>query len=106
VRPLTDQVLVSSATIVEFTAQLTLTIVRGFDPTDLSSKVAEQLTALVTRRHRLGAKIPLSALIAASHVEGILSVSFASPVADIEVEKDEAPYCTAIQVDYEIVDDV
>lgn len=104
IRPLTDSVLVSSATPTNYTIEVTLDIYRPLDPAIVTAAAEEALNALVASRHRIGSQVPLSAIYAAAHVEGVEEVTIVSPVADVDATAVQAPYCTGITVNYNMVD--
>ncbi|EDY85459.1 baseplate J-like protein [gamma proteobacterium HTCC5015] len=97
-RPTTDHVIVQSATIINYTVEAELTIYPGPDGTTVLESAQQAVAAYVSDNHRLGRDITISGLHAALHKEGVQNVALTAPVADIEVSKSEAAYCTAIDI--------
>lgn len=96
VRPLTDHVTVQSATIIEYVVTAALTFYSGPDPTSVLAQASAALTDYISAHHRLGHDITRSGLFAALHQPGVQNVTLDAPAADIAVDADAAPYCTAI----------
>lgn len=98
VRPLTDQVTVQSATIVNYEIIATLYIPTGPDPDAVRDAALASAQAFVSARHRVGADVRLSALYAALHVGGVERVTLSAPgiVADLVITAVQAPFCTDI----------
>lgn len=98
VRPLCDTVNVQAATIVEYAITAALTLAEGPDSAVVLAAAEASAAAYAAAQHALGQSIYLSAVYAALHVTGVLHVALSAPVADIAIDPDEAPYCTAITV--------
>ena len=98
VRPLTDEVLVESAEIVNYAITAQLKLYPGPDATVVLDAATSAATAYAESNHRLGRDVTLSGLYAALHQEGVQSVLLTAPVADIVVERNQASYCTAITI--------
>jgi len=98
VRPLTDNVTVQTAMIVEYSVDATLEIENGPDPDVVLAAAEEAVTTYVEQIRRIGYTIPLSGLFAALHQPGVRKVTLASPSADVEIEDGEAGYCASIAV--------
>jgi phage-related baseplate assembly protein len=98
IRPLSEQVLVSAPTIVNYTLTLALTLFPGPSTELVTSAVQSALQAFAANSHRLGTDIIRSAIDAAAHVAGVKKVVITSPAADIVCTDGQAPYCTAIAV--------
>lgn len=98
VRPLTDQVTVQSATIVEYTVSAELTFYEGPDPATVLDQASAALSAYISTHHRLGHDITRSGLFAALHQAGVQNVTLSAPAADLVVDSDEAAYCTGITI--------
>ena len=98
VRPLTDSVVVQSATITSYEVIATLYVLQGPDPTVVKDTALAAVTAFVARQHKVGADIRLSALYAALHVAGVDRVTLSAPgiTSDLVIDAEHAPYCTAI----------
>ena len=98
VRPLTDQVLVESAEIVNYAIAAQLTLYPGPDATVVLNAANAAAAAYTEVNHRLGRDVTLSGLYAALHQEGVQNVVLSSPVADIAVARNQASYCTGITI--------
>lgn len=98
VRPLTDEVIVQSATIVEYAIGADLYIYPGPESEPIVAAAIVRATAYAQEQRRLGRDIRRSAIFAALHVEGVQRVELTAPAADIVIDSDEASYCTAIAV--------
>lgn len=98
IRPLTDNVTVQSATIVDYTVDATLTIYEGPDATVVKNAAESALQKYIDEQHRLGRDVTLSGLYAALHQPGVQNVDLASPTADIVIAADEASNCTGTSV--------
>ena len=98
VRPLTDSAVVQSATVTEYEVIATLYVLQGPDPSVVLSAAQASVAAFVSRQHRVGADVRLSALYAALHVAGVDRVTLSAPgvVADLVLDAEHAPYCTDI----------
>lgn len=98
VRPLTDQVLVESAGIVNYAITAQLKLYPGPDATVVLDAANASAAAYAETNHRLGRDVTLSGLYAALHQEGVQNVVLSSPVADIAVARNQASYCTGITI--------
>ena len=94
VRPLTDQVLVKSATIIPYTVEATLTFYDGPDQDVVMAAAQAALDEYTERQHRMGRDVTLSGIYAALHQEGVHNVDLTEPSDSIVVAWDEASYCT------------
>lgn len=97
-RPLTDEVIVVPAGVLAYAVEATLKVLPGPDGGLIRSTALGRLHAYVSERHRIGATVPLSGIMAALTVEGVDRVILASPSADVEPQPWEAPYCTGLTV--------
>ncbi len=98
VRPLTDQVIVQAATVMNYTIEVVLTFYSGPDSAVVRDAAAQEVTLFVNSHHRLGHDITVSGLHAALHRAGVQNVEIVSPAEDIVVGAAEAAYCTEIIV--------
>ena len=90
VRPLTDQVTVQSATIVDFAVDAQLTIYPGPDAALIEAAALTSLQKELAERRRLGRDVTRSALFRALHVGGVHNVTLTSPAADIILDDTQA----------------
>lgn len=99
VRPLTDQVNVSSPTRTDYDIEVDVTIFTDADPTVTQSDIQTRLDAFVlAKRQTLGQDVKISQIIAQSVTSGVYDVSVVSPAADIIVDNTEFAYCNTITV--------
>jgi phage-related baseplate assembly protein len=98
VRPLTDDVQVQSAQIIDYSINAILTLYDGPDADFVLDKAREAARLYANAHHVLGHDITVSALHAALHQAGVQNVNLISPPADIVIAAHQAAYCTGIQV--------
>ncbi len=98
VRPLTDQVTVQSAEIVNYTIDAELTLYPGPDGDVVLQAATAAVQLHIEESSRLGRDVSLSAIYAALHQEGVQKVTLNSPVADIAIANHQAPSCTSVNV--------
>lgn len=98
VRPLCDQVTVQSATIVTYTVTAALCTYPGPDAAVIRQRAEDAAAAYIAAHHRLGHDITRSGLLAALHQPGVQNVALSAPAADVVIDADEAPWCTALTV--------
>jgi phage-related baseplate assembly protein len=98
VRPLTDFVTVQSATIKQYAVRATLIFFAGPDRSVALAEANKQVKKYTDDMHKLGMAITLDGVYAAARAPGVQKVLLAEPAADIPATKQEAPYCTAIEL--------
>ena len=98
VRPLTDNVTVQSASIVNYAVTAELTMYPGPDSEVVRQAAQDAVTSYVESVRRIGYDVTLSGLYAALHQPGVQSVVLTSPLATVTVGNGQAAYCTAITV--------
>lgn len=98
VRPLTDQVLVESAVIVNYSIVAQLTLYPGPDADVVLSAANAAAAAYAETNHRLGRDVTLSGLYAALHQEGVQNVLLTSPPSSIAIARNQASFCTGIAI--------
>lgn len=96
VRPLTDNVTVQSATIVNYTVDATLYFYSGPGSEQALANAQAAIEAYTEKQHRLGLDVTLSGVYAALHQPGVQRVELAAPTASIVVDRQSAAYCTGI----------
>lgn len=99
IRPLTDFVTIYPAEIVEYQVNAILYIQSGPAPAAVVDSASAAVTAYVSSKHAMGTAVPLSGIYAALHVEGVEKVELLSPLADLNMAKQQASYCTNINVE-------
>lgn len=98
VRPLTDDVTVQAATIVEYTVTAVLTVLPGPDGSVVLAQAEAALAAYIAQTQRLGRDVTRSGIFAALHQPGVQNVTLTAPAADVVIAADEASFCTATDV--------
>lgn len=95
VRPLTDNVTVQAATIVNYAVEAELVVFAGPDHAVVLDAAQAAIEAYVAQQG-IGRDITLSGIYAALHQSGVERVNLTLPVANITIDDDEAGFCTAI----------
>lgn len=98
VRPLTDEVIVQTAEIVDYVIQAELTIFRGPDPTVVLANANTSLNAWLAGAGKLGMDAPRAIISAKLAVEGVQNVHLVLPAADVETDDTQAAHCAGINV--------
>ena len=98
VRPLTDKVTVQSAGIRRYSIDAELKLEKGVTEDIALQAAQEAIRKYSLTTHRLGAVVSLSAIYAALHQTGVLSVVLHHPRREIVCQSTEAPFCTSIKV--------
>jgi phage-related baseplate assembly protein len=96
VRPLTDQVIVQSANIINYAIDATLYFLDGPDKTVVLTQANEQLANYIEKSHRIAHDITLSGIYAALHQPGVQRVELHSPANDIIINEQSAAYCNNV----------
>ncbi|MDR6128047.1 baseplate J/gp47 family protein [Sphingomonas sp. SORGH_AS_0438] len=97
-RPMTDALTVQPATIIRYAIDATIRTFDGPDASIVLKTARARLDDYVAACHRLGRDVARSGILAALHVEGVVSVQLAAPAADIPVDRTQAPWCTGIAI--------
>lgn len=98
VRPLTDQVTVQSAAIVNYSITATIYTYPGPDSAVVIASAQAAVEKMAADLHRMGKDVARSAVYAALHQPGVSKVVLSSPAADITISDTQASYCTAINL--------
>ena len=98
IRPLSEEVLVSPAAIVNYTIEILITLFPGPSDEIVLQTADANLAAFADAHHKIDADIVHSAIDAAAHIAGVKKVTIVSPAADIVCNASQAPYCTGITV--------
>ena len=98
IRPLTDEVIVQAATIVNYQIAAKIYTLPGPDSSSVLTTAQQRITAYAESMHRIGRRPTLSGIYAALHIEGVDRVELTSPAADVAVGETQASWCTAINV--------
>lgn len=95
VRPLTDNVTVQSASIVNYTISATLLFFAGVSSALVLANVNASIASYVSNQHKIGYDITASGVMAALHLPGVQNVTL-SGFVDIIVSDVQAAYNTGI----------
>ena len=98
VRPLTDEVIVQAAGIVNYQITAKIYTLPGPDSSSVLTTAQHRVAAYAESMHRIGRRPTLSGIYAALHIEGVDRVELTSPAADVAVGETQASWCTAINV--------
>ena len=96
VRPLCDNVIVQSASIVSYAITATLFFYPGPDSAVVMAAAQAAATAYAAAQHRIGRDVTISGLHAALHQPGVQRVVLTSPAAALTIGSAQASWCTAI----------
>lgn len=98
VRPMTDQVTVLSASIVNYTVTAELVLYPGPDSAVVLEAAQSALAAYIEAQRRIGYDVTLSGIYAALHQPGVQRVNLTAPAANLVIGDGEASYCTSATV--------
>lgn len=98
VRPMTDQVNVLTASIVEYEITAELVMYPGPDSTVVLQSAIDAVTVYADSVHKIGYDVTLSGIFAALHQPGVQRVNLTSPTANISIGEGQASYATAISI--------
>lgn len=104
VRQLGAPVTVNGAAIIAYSVQATLKIPSVTGAAEAVAAARKAMQAEADKRHALGSRVPISAIHAALSQPGVLEVVLSSPATDVVPTATQAPYCTAIQLATEVVE--
>jgi len=105
VRPLTDYLTVTSAQIISYTIEASITTYAGPDASVVLAQSQQRVNAYVAAHHRLGRDVTRSALFAALHSEGVQRVLLHQPESNLLLQRHQAAYCTHITLNHAGTDD-
>ncbi|KWC22752.1 baseplate assembly protein [Burkholderia ubonensis] len=98
VRPLTDKVTVQGAEILRYAVRARLVFFAGPDRAVALAEANKAMKKYTDDMHRLGMEVTLDGLYAAARAAGVQKVILESPAAGIPATKQQAPYCTGIEL--------
>ncbi|ROO27876.1 baseplate assembly protein [Salinisphaera orenii] len=105
VRPLNDNPRVRSAAIQPYEINATLYVFAGPDSELIVEEARAKAREYADTQHRLGYDVTLSGVYAALHRPGVQRVDLHNPVETWTINRQQAPYCTAINIDYGGIDE-
>lgn len=98
VRPLTDEVTVLSANIVNYTIDAELKLYPGPDSSVVLQSAIDAVKAYAEAQRRIGYDVTLSGLYHALHQPGVQNVTLNQPTESLVLGNGQASYCTSINV--------
>ncbi|NOW46179.1 phage-related baseplate assembly protein [Novosphingobium sp. SG751A] len=97
-RPLTDQVIVQSATIVPYTITAAITVFDGPDGDVVLANAQAGAEAYRIAARKIGRDINRANIFAAIAVAGVSNVALSSPAADMPMDDTQCGHCLAINL--------
>jgi len=98
VRPLTDEVTVNPAALIDYTIEAHLYVFAGPDQQLILQTAQESLAAYLAKARRLGRDVVRSAITAALHVGNVARVELIHPASDIVITQAQIGHPTAVAV--------
>lgn len=98
IRPLTDEVSVIAAELVDYTLELEVYLYPGPEAAPIVAESQARAEAYALEQARLGRDVRLSAVMAAGHAPGVQRVVVVSPPADIVISDTQAARATSVSV--------
>ncbi|MFB9136714.1 baseplate J/gp47 family protein [Vibrio olivae] len=98
VRPLTDEVIVQSVKLVEYSVDATIYVDDSPESEPIVEEALVSLDRYINGQFRLGRSIRRSAIMASLHVTGVQNVVLTEPQEDILISKEQAGHCVQIVV--------
>ncbi|MCA8050495.1 baseplate J/gp47 family protein [Burkholderia arboris] len=98
VRPLTDKVTVRGADILRYQVRARLVFFAGPDRAVALAQANRAMKQYTESMHRLGMEVTLDGIYAAARAAGAQKVILESPLAGLPASKQQAPYCTGIEL--------
>lgn len=97
-RPMTDQVTVQSAAIVDYTVEAELVILPGPAPDVVRQAAVKAITSYAEAQRKIGYDVTLSGVYASLHQPGVHRVNLTSPAANIAIGSGQSSYCSNITI--------
>ena len=98
IRPLSEEVLIRSASIIEWSLDADIYTYGGPDQTIVLDVAKKSFTTYITQHQMLGHDITLSGLYAALHVPGVFKVVLNSPLTDVVCDAGQAAWCVSANI--------
>ena len=102
IKPLTDDVVVGSASLALYRVELTILVPRGPAPGVIADAAKAAVEAAAAARYAIGAKVYVNALEGAAYVGNVLRVTRVEPAADIDPGPSTATFCTEVVINVEV----
>lgn len=98
VRPLTDQVSVQSAEIINYSVEAVITVYSGPSSAVVETEARATLDKFLDERHAIEKLVAVSGIYDALHVDGVKKVQLINPTSDVLTTDEEAAYCNNITI--------
>lgn len=95
VRPLTDQVSVQSAEIINYSVEAVITVYSGPSSAVVETEARVTLDKFLDERHAIEKLVAVSGIYDALHVDGVKKVQLISPTEDVVTTDEQAAYCNS-----------
>lgn len=95
VRPLTDQVSVQSAEIINYSVEAVITVYSGPSSAVVETEARATLDKFLDERHAIEKLVAVSGIYDALHVDGVKKVQLISPTEDVVTTYEQAAYCNS-----------
>lgn len=99
-RPLTDEVIVQNAEIVEYTIHAKVHLYFSPSMSITEQECRDALAAYIAKQKTIGNIVARSGIYDALHAEGVRKVELLSPAEDITTTKQQAPECDNINLEF------
>lgn len=98
IRPMTDQVTVQSAAILNYTVDAELVLFQGPDQTVVKAAALNALAEYTDAQRKIGYDITLDGIYKALRQTGVQKVNLTNPTSHISIGYGQAGYCTAMNI--------
>lgn len=98
VRPLTDQVSVQAAEIIDYIVEAVIMVYSGPSSAVVETEARAALDKFLSERHAIEKVVALSGIYDALHVDGVKKVQLIHPTTDIVTTDEQAAYCININL--------
>ena len=95
VRPLTDQVSVQIAEIVNYSVEAVITVYSGPSSAVVETEARAALDKFLDERHAIEKLVAVSGIYDALHVDGVKKVQLIHPTSDVVTTDEQAAYCNS-----------
>lgn len=98
VRPLTDQVSVQGAEIINYSVVAVITVYSGPSSAVVETEARAALDNFIKERHAISKVVAISGIYDALHVDGVKKVELTNPTEDVVTTDEQAAYCNNITI--------
>lgn len=98
VRPLTDQVSVQGAEIINYSVVAVITVYSGPSSAVVETEARAALDKFLRERHAIEKVVALSGIYDALHVDGVKKVKLITPTVDVVTTDEQAAFCTNVNL--------